>query len=214
MLASASAVARAVEPVMADSLHDCRRMSTSTLMRYLLCTAAVFALVPAAARAQQVPHAGQVAAGGEIGVYVPTDEPLSPGYTWGGLIEFYATPRIGIRGTVMTMSNEYDGRDDVEEDQTRFGVDFVYNWEFGRVHPFAGGGIGMHLLRLDREDADAGDEDNTEFSVQGLGGIEFFLNRAWTVKTEARYQWVGTPDKRGSIDPDGLSLTIGLKRYF
>jgi opacity protein-like surface antigen len=193
---------------MAGGLQNCRHMSTATLTRHLFYSTLVLIVTAAAASAQ--PNAGQVAAGGEIGVFIPADEQLSPGFTGGGLLEFYATRRIGIRGTVMTIRNGYDRRDDDDERQVRFGADVIYNWEFGRVHPFAGGGIGMHLLRFYRDGDNEGPND-TEFGVQGLGGVEFFLNRAWTVKTEGRYQWVGD---RPSIDPDGLSLTVGLKRYF
>ena len=166
--------------------------------------------LPSLAAAQPVPNAGQVAIGGEFGVFIPADEQLDPGIVGGGLLEFYATPRIGIRGSVMAIRSGYDRDDDDDERQLRFGVDVIYNWEFGRVHPFAGGGIGMHLLRFYRDGDNEGPND-TEFGVQGLGGAEFFLNRAWTVKAEGRYQWVAD---RPNLNPDGLSLTIGLKRYF
>jgi hypothetical protein len=58
------------------------------------------------------------------------------------LIEFYVSPRVGIRGTVTAIRNGYDREDDDDERQLRFGADVVYNWEYGAVHPFAGGGIG------------------------------------------------------------------------
>jgi opacity protein-like surface antigen len=186
-------------------------MSNTFLTRYLICFTVAFALLPVAtAAAQPVPNAGQVAVGGEVGVFIPADEQLSSGVVGGGLLEFYVTPRVGIRGTVTAIRSGYDRRDDDDERQLRFGVDVIHNWEFGRVHPFAGGGIAMHLLRFHRDGDNEGPND-TAFGVQGLGGVEFFLNRAWTVKTEGRYQWVGD---RPNLDPDGLSLTIGLKRYF
>jgi opacity protein-like surface antigen len=186
-------------------------MGISRLLRYLICSKLAFLFLPiAAAEAQPVPDTGQVAAGAEIGVFIPTDGQLSPGLVGGGLVEFYATPRVGIRGTVTAIRSGYDRRDDDDERQLRFGADVIYNWEFGRVHPFAGGGIAMHLMRFYRDGDNEGPND-TEFGVQGLGGVEFFLNRAWTLKTEGRYQWVGD---RPNLDPDGLSLTVGLKRYF
>ena len=37
------------------------------------------------------------------------------------------------------------------------------------------------------------------------------MNRAWTTKFEARYQFV---KDRPNLDPDGLGLLVGLKRYF
>lgn len=166
--------------------------------------------LPAPAAAQPVPDAGQVAAGGEIGVFLPKDEQLSAGIVGGGLLEFYATPRVGIRGSLMAIRNGYDRRDDDDERQLRLGVDVIYNWEYGSVHPFVGAGLGMHFLRFYRDGDNEGPND-TEFGMQLLGGAEFFLNRAWTVKAEGRYQFVGD---RPNLDPDGLALTIGLKRYF
>jgi opacity protein-like surface antigen len=108
------------------------------------------------------------------------------------------------------MRNEYDRGNDDEERQIRFGGDVIYNWEFGTVHPFAGVGLGYHLLRFYDDDENIEPNDN-EAGVQVLGGAEFFLNRQWTIKGEARYQWVGD---RPLVDPDGLGLTIGVKRYF
>ena len=157
-----------------------------------------------------MPSAGQVAAGAEVGVFLPTDSQLSSGIVGGGLFEFYATPRVGIRGSVMAIRNGYDRVDDDDERQMRLGLDVIYNWEYGGVHPFAGAGIAMHFLRFYRDGDNEGPND-TEFGAQLLGGAEFFLDTAWTLKAEARYQWVGD---RPNLNPDGLALTVGVKRYF
>lgn len=47
--------------------------------------------------------------------------------------------------------------------------------------------------------------------AQPLGGLEYFLNRAWTVKGETQYHWV---DERPGVNPDGLAMRIGLTHYF
>ena len=185
-------------------------MTTSSFLSRCFVVIACFALFPVTANGQPVPDGGQVAAGAEIGMFIPTDEQLEPGITGGGLIEFYASPRVGIRGTVTAIRNGYDREDDDSERQLRFGADVIYNWEYGAVHPFLGAGLGVHLLRFYRDGDNEGPND-TEFGGNVLGGLEFFLNRAWTVKGEARYQWVAD---RPNLDPDGLGLTIGLKRYF
>lgn len=178
--------------------------------RLILGVTCVLFTLPATVGAQPVPDAGQVAAGGEIGVFIPKDEQIEPGLVGGGFVEFYATPRVGIRGSLMAMRSGYDRRDDDDERQLRFGADIIYNWEFGSVHPFVGGGIGVHLLRFYRDGDNEGPND-TNFGAQALGGAEFFMNRVWTVKAEGRYLWVAD---RPNLDPDGLALTIGLKRYF
>lgn len=185
-------------------------MSTSSLFQRILPATFALVLVPVLAAAQPVPDEGQVALGAEIGLFLPSDEQLEPGILGGGLIEFYVSPRVGVRFSVMSTRNEYERGNDDEERQIRFGGDIIYNWEFGAVHPFVGAGIGYHLLRF-YDDGDNVGPNDSEVGAQILGGAEFFLNRQWTVKAEGRYQWVGD---RPLVDPDGLGLTIGLKRYF
>lgn len=183
-------------------------MNTSALIRFFSLTALLLPLFTPSAFAQ--PRAGQTALGAEVGIFVPKDEQLDIGGVAAGLFEVYATPRVGIRSTVTAIRADYARNDNDDERQLRFGVDVIRNWEFGRVHPFAGAGIAMHLLRFYRDGNNEGPND-TKFGAQGLGGAEFFLNRAWTVKAEGRYQWVAD---RPNLDPDGLSLTFGVKRYF
>ena len=184
-------------------------MNTSSFVRYLVFSALALTC-PVIAAAQPVPNTGQVAAGAEVGLFFPADEQLATGITGGGLLEFYVSPRVGIRGTVTAIRNGYDRQDDDDERQLRFGGDVIYNWEFGKVHPFAGGGIGVHLLRFYRDGDNQGPND-TKIGGQGLGGAEIFLNRQWTVKLEGRYQWV---EDRPALNPDGFSATVGVKRYF
>ena len=186
-------------------------MHTSAFVKHV-CSTAFFALFlfPEISAAQRVPDAGQVAIGAEFGVFFPADEQLSVGVVGGGLLEIYATPRVGIRGSVMAIRNGYDRHDDDDERQLRLGLDLIHNWEHAAVHPFVGAGIGMHFLRFYRDGDNEGPND-TEFGGQLLGGAEFFMNRQWTAKLEGRYQWVAD---RPNLNPDGLGLTVGLKRYF
>ena len=78
----------------------------------------------------------------------------------------------------------------------RLGVDVIYNWEGGVIHPFVGAGSAAHLLQFTNDGEDVDDSEPTWDSAL-LGGAEFFLNRAWTVKGEGRYQWVD--DRPASI---------------
>jgi opacity protein-like surface antigen len=167
-------------------------------------------LLTAVPLASAQPRGGQVAAGGDFGIFFPTDELIEPGWMADGFVEFYVTPRVGIRPIVTAIRNGYDGDNDDEERQLRLGVDIIYNWEGGNLHPFAGGGVGVHVLKFYRDGDNLGDDD-TNFGANVLGGLEIFLNRAWTLKLEGRYQWVGD---RPFIDPDGLGALVGLKRYF
>ena len=183
-------------------------MNTSASIHRFIILAALALLFPLTAAAQ--PREGQVALGGDIGLFFPTDEQLDGALIGGAFVEIYPSARLGIRPSLFVTSPEYDRGTDEHERQMRLGVDAIYNWEAGKVHPFVGAGLGAHFLQFTADDEEIGDSD-TELGFAALGGIEVFLNRAWTLKGEGRYQWVD--DERG-INPDGLALTIGLKRYF
>jgi opacity protein-like surface antigen len=183
-------------------------MTNSAFLLRSIPIAAVVLLTPLVATAQ--PRTGQVAAGADIGAYLPKDEQLSNGWMADGFVEFYATPRVGIRGIVTAIRNGYERFDNDDERQLRLGVDVIYNWEGGKFHPFVGAGFGAHFLRFYR-DGDHEEPDDNNFGSNILGGVEVFINRAWTTKFEARYQFV---QDRPNLDPDGLGLLIGLKRYF
>jgi hypothetical protein len=182
-------------------------MHTSALRR-LVVMAALMLVFPLTAAAQ--PREGQVALGGEFGIFFPSDEQFDGALFAGGLVEFYPAPRIGIRPSVWFTSPEYERGTDEHERQTRLGVDVIYNWEGGRVHPFVGTGLGAHFLQFTDNGDELGDS-STELGFTLLGGLEYFLNRAWTVKGEGRYNWV---DNERGVNPDGFALTVGLKRYF
>ena len=163
---------------------------------------------PLTASAQ--PRDGQVALGGDVGLFFPADDQFDSAVIWGGFLEGYVTRRVGIRGSLFVTSPEYERGTDEHERQMRLGADVIYNWEGGKVHPFVGAGLGAHFLQFTDNGDSIGDSE-TKLGFALLGGLEYFLNRAWTVKGEARYHWV---DDRLGVNPDGLALTIGLKRYF
>jgi hypothetical protein len=171
-------------------------------------TAALLLFFSLSAIAQ--PRQGQAAAGGDIGLTFPSDDQLDGALLFGGFVEVYATPRVGIRPSLFFTAPEYERGTDEHENQMRLGVDVIYNWEGGVIHPFVGAGIAAHFLQFTNDGEDVDDSD-TNLGFALLGGVEYFLNRAWTVKGEGRYQWV---DDRPSVNPDGFALTIGLKRYF
>jgi opacity protein-like surface antigen len=78
------------------------------------------------------------------------------------------------------------------------------------MHPFVGVGLGAFFLQPRDNGRSVGDSQN-EAGMNLLGGIEFFTSRTLTLKGEARYQVVGS-----DVLPDahGLTLSIGLKKYF
>lgn len=166
--------------------------------------------LPLPSSAQPVPNTGQVAAGFDIGAFLPADDQVDGSIIAAGFVEYYFAPRLGLRGSLAATRPEYSRGTDEQERQLRLGADVIYNWEQGKIHPFAGGGLGIHFLRFYDNGENVGPNDTT-LGVSGLGGVEVFLNRAWTLKAEGRYQWV---DDRPLYDPDGFAMTFGIKRYF
>lgn len=185
-------------------------MTTSFPSIAMILLALSLVVMPSTAVAQPVPNEGQVAAGIDVGLFLPSDDQFESSITGGGFFEFYVTPRWGVRAGVMAMRPEYTRGVDEQERQIRLGADLIHNWEFGRVHPFAGAGLGWHMLRLYERGEHLGPSHN-KLGVSALAGAEAFVSRDWTVKGEARYQFVG---KTPLVDPSGFALTIGIKRYF
>ena len=166
---------------------------------------------PAQALAQRVPDSGMVAVGVDAGVLFPGDR-LEPAPVVNGLVEYYLTPRIGARGTAGWANPSFDGREDEDtQRQIKLALDLLYNWEYGKVHPFVSGGGGVWFLQEKDNGEDFGDGETAGGLTFGAG-LEYFITRSATVKFEGRYDWVAVDD--GRPDPSGGSLTVGVKKFF
>src|SRR5687768_14653231 len=179
------------------------------LVRMVAVAATLFAMCPSGGATQRrVPAAGSMAAGGEVGIFVP-DGDLEPSPIVGGFFEYYPTARLSLRPSVMFLDPGFDREPDDSLRQTRIGFDVIYNWEHGRWHPFAGGGVAAHVLRLKDNGRSIGDESQLGFG--GLGGVEYFVGRRNALKFEGRVQFL---DDVFGVDPSGFAVTIGFKHYF
>jgi hypothetical protein len=164
---------------------------------------------PAAGAAQRVPAAGSMAVGGEAGFFLP-DDVFEPSPIVGGSFEYYPTARLSLRPSVVFLDPGFDREPSDSLRQTRIGFDVIYNWEHGRWHPFAGGGVAAHVLRLRDNGQTIGDGSN-QLGFGGLGGVEYFVNRRNALKFEGRIQFV---DDVFGVDPSGIAVTAGFKHYF
>lgn len=166
---------------------------------------------PAQGFAQQVPASGMTAVGIDVGVLFPGDH-LEATPVVNGLLEYYLTPRAGVRGTVGWANPSFEGREkDDTQRQIKLALDLLYNWEYGKVHPFVSGGGGVWFL----QEKDNGDNFGDGETAGGLtfgAGLDYFITRTATVKFEGRYDWVAVDD--GRPDPSGVSLTVGVKKFF
>jgi opacity protein-like surface antigen len=179
----------------------------------LCCLFYIIILLPSLVQAQgRTPTADSAAAGGEVGLFFPRANDLESGLDLFGFYEYYFAPRTSIRLGLEWMNPEYDeDRDpDASVRTIRIGGDLVYNWEGGAIHPFAGAGLGVYIIQPRNNGRNEGDSES-KFGGSLFGGLEFFTNRTTTIKVEGRYHLV--PNVNG-FDPDGVALTVGLKKYF
>lgn len=180
-----------------------------TSVKHFILTALLVAL-PSAALAQRVPATDSGAIGGEVGLFLPRWDGLSTGPTLEGFYEYYFSPRQSVRIGLGWAEPENDNDERFSIRYLRVPIDFVYNWERGSVHPFVGAGLGIYFLQEKFEGESTGDSE-TKLGGTLFGGVELFTGRTTAVKLEGRYHAIS--DIRG-FDPDGLSLTVGLKKYF
>jgi len=166
-------------------------------------------LTPAVAAAQ-TPRADSGAVGGDLGIFLPKTDSMKSGATLEGFYEYYPMARTSIR-LGMGWANPKLKSD--EEDSIRWfrvAGDVVYNWEGGNVHPFVGAGLGIYFLQQKDNGESLGDSE-TKFGGTIFGGAEFFTSNTLSFKGEARYHLISNI---GDYNPDGLALTIGVKKYF
>ena len=168
-------------------------------------------IVPVSAVAQgRVPHKESGAVGGDIGVFLPAEDALGSGLVLEGFYEYYLTARTSLRTGVGWANPKFDREGSDSLRHVRVGIDALYNWEGGQIHPFVGAGFGVYFLQFRDNGENVGDSE-TKVGAVLSGGVEWFANRTTSVKGELRYHLI---ENIGAFNPDGAALTIGLKKYF
>lgn len=170
----------------------------------------VIALLPAAVGAQpRMPAEGTVALGGDIGVFVPQED-LETSLTLAGFAEFYMTPRVSVRGTLGWANPDFETIPGSLR-QVRLVGNLLYNWERVEWHPFVTAGAGAYFVQP-RRGGDPLDDTETKAGFNLGGGIEYFTSRTLSIKGEGLYHIISHEDFEAN--PSGLTLTIGLKKYY
>lgn len=172
--------------------------------------AGVSLLLPSSALAQRMPTTGTGAVGGDVGVFLPAQDGMGSSLALDGFFEYYLTPRTSVRTGLGWANPDFDREPEDSLRQLRIGADVLYNWEGGAVHPYVGAGVGIYFLQLRDNGRSVGDS-RQEAGVSLLGGLEFFQSSTVSIKGELRYHIIGDV---GGLNPDGASLTIGIKKYF
>lgn len=176
--------------------------------------ASVIGLLPAAVEAQgRTPRTGSAAVGGDVGIFRPSDDGLKSGLSLDGFYEYYMTPRTSLRLGLGWTNPEYEFEPDTNLRHIRIGGDLIYNWEGGAIHPFVGAGIGVYIMEP-RENGNSVADSESKIGGVLLGGAELFTSDTVSVKGEVSYHLISNVEKFGPANPDGLKLTIGLKKYF
>lgn len=180
-------------------------------MRQFCAVLAIVLAVPSLALAQRrVPATESAAIGADVGLFLPREEALDMGPALEGFYEYYFAPRTSVRVGLGWANPEFDREEDDSLRYVRIATDVVYNWEGGAIHPFVGAGLGVYFLQLRDNGRNLGDSES-KLGGTVFGGLEFFTTRSVSVKAEARYHLISDLD---SLNPDGLALTIGIKKYF
>jgi hypothetical protein len=166
---------------------------------------------PASAFAQgRVPHTDSAAVGGEVGVFLPRDGAYDAGPALEGFYEYYMSARNSLRLGVGWANPKWAPEHSDSLRHVRVAADLVHNWEGGAVHPFVGAGLGIYFLQFKDNGHSVGDSE-TKLGGTLFGGAEFFASPTTSVKAEVKYHAI---QNVGLTNPDGLSLSIGLKKYF
>jgi opacity protein-like surface antigen len=182
----------------------------NTVIASLLSMTLLFKVAPQAAAQPYVPDRGMGAIGGDVGFFFPS-EIFDTGPTLAGFLEYYLSRRASLRTTFGWSDPEFEFGDEDSLRQLRLVFNVFYNWEYGKWHPLVGAGIGPYFLQLKHDGRSVGDSE-TQLGVNLGGGVEYFVTRVLTIKGEALYHFIGEGDL--PWDPSGLTLAIGLKRYF
>lgn len=158
----------------------------------------------------RVPDTGMFAVGADVGLGFPTESELEQTVPFGGYFEYYFTPRMSVRPSVFFSSPQVGNEPDTNMRDRRVSIDGIYNWERGAWHPFAGAGLGIHMLKVEENDFELA--DGTKLGLDLLAGIEYFTNRDMVIKGEFGYQPID--NLSGWPAPSSFMFSVGLKWYF
>jgi len=174
----------------------------------------VIGVSPAAAQ-RRAPAADMWAVGGSIGPTTPADASLDNGVDLVGNAEWYATPRVSVRGQLGGARWDVIGRGFSGRVNPLY-VDgnVVYNWEGGVIHPYVTGGLGVY--RFGSSVGLVPEATDTHLGVDGGGGVEYFVTRRTAVTAELLFHKVDAFTSPLTTFGDGSfwSFSAGAKIYF
>jgi opacity protein-like surface antigen len=165
---------------------------------------------------QRVPDRGMFAIGLYAGFAIPHDDLLETGTFTSVSGEYYLTPRVSLKAQFGGSWFETDDDFGVEEEVSPMHLvgSLVYNWERGKVHPFAKAGAGWYRYRFRVNDESAGTD--SKFGVSLGAGAEYFMSRSDTIGAEVAFHVISGDTVSSFFAYNGSywSFSGGYKKYF
>lgn len=172
-------------------------------------------LTPSIVQAQgRTPATDSAAVGFDVGLFRPSDDELKPALSLDGFYEYYFSPRTSLRLGLGWTNPEFDRDPNTSIRHVRVGGDLIYNWEGNAIHPFVGAGLGVYIMEPRNSNGDELADSEAKLGGVLLGGLEFFTSPTFSIKGEASYHLISNVDNFGPANPDGLKLSVGVKKYF
>jgi hypothetical protein len=191
--------------ILSFDMEDCMVRALKTLFFVALasCLVPATALAAAAGKSSQ----GDMAVTGNIGIANAIDddfEGIEPFFN--GTFEYFISDTLSFRG--MLGFTSFDVTDsDGDVDITMFSANVVYYFDTGDVQPFLTGGLGFY--NLDFGGLGPAVDDDTEFAIQGGGGLDIPLDDHWAIKVEGLFHGIS-----GDGPDQAFTLTGGVKYRF
>jgi Outer membrane protein beta-barrel domain len=165
-----------------------------------------------AAAQARTPDKGMFAITLSGGLAFPADEAIENGLFMGVSAEGYVTPRFSIRAQFGGAWHDAN-TGDLKVSPMHITGNAVYNWEHGKWHPYASGGIGWYNFRFGEGD------DRPSDSAVGInlgGGIEYFFTRRDTITGDLTIHFVSgeVTSPFFVYEPRYWTLAGGYKHYF
>lgn len=162
-----------------------------------------------------VPAPGMVAVGASVGAAPPLEASFTNGFDLAANIERYLTRRVSLRAQLSGAFWDITGRGFTGSvHPIALDGNVVYNWEGGKIHPFATGGVGLYHYRFEEHPTTG---SANKFGINVGGGVEYFINRYLTGTAEVLFHDVADPVKSPLTtynDSSYWTFTVGLKKYF
>jgi hypothetical protein len=155
---------------------------------------------------------GQVAAGGDVGIFFP-DEAFEKAVTLDAFGEYYVAPNVSLRVLLGWASPGFENMTEDHFRQVRVLFNGVYSWSGTQWHPYVTVGAGAYFLRQVFDNAPDPDSE-VRGGINFGGGLEYYLDKAnkSAFKGELRYDLVSHPT--GFPDATGFTVSFGYKRFF